>query len=129
MGPYLDLLSSGSDCISLQTIQLSYYISAVQHYAQPLPGPGALDHSNQSNSDHYRSTTQTSLLLNTWIIRYQWACSHPLTSGPTPRHLGGVSRDLLYIAALLYNISNTLNSFQHHYNYNRFTKKQDFSDI
>ena len=29
-------------------------------------------------------------------LRYQRACSHPLTSGPSPRHLGGVSRDLLH---------------------------------
>ena len=31
-------------------------------------------------------------------LRYQQACSHLLTSGPTPRHLGGISRDLLNIA-------------------------------
>ena len=29
-------------------------------------------------------------------LRYQRACSHPLTSGPSPRHLGGVCRDLLH---------------------------------
>ena len=78
----------------------------MQHYAQPLLGPGALGHPNQSIGPlPFHNKLITFLHVDHTV---SVGLQPPTDQRANAPNLGGISRDLLFIIALIYNISNNI---------------------